>query len=84
MSNKIITGFLFLILGFVLGISFIIYADSKVISKLNENIELKEELISEYESYYDAAEDLINHSSIDSTKYYRTLEKLDSLYRNQL
>lgn len=91
MSDKILKGILSLILGFVLGISFINFAIDKgtmaelrTMSELNESIEFKKELILEYESYYYSAESLINNRSIDSTAYYNSKHRLDSLYRTQL
>lgn len=85
MSNKILRGFLFLILGFVLGISLINFViDKRIMTELSEGIEFKKELISEYESYYNAAEELINSGSMDSTIYYESKNKIDSLYKTQL
>ena len=84
MKNKVFYC-LVVIIGFILGITLTIhYFDNELLKDLQDTNEFKKELISEYESYYDAAEELINNSSIDSTIYYESKSKIDSLYKTQL
>lgn len=51
---------------------------------LNDANELKMELIWAYEDYYDASEELLNHHTTDSIKYYKAKHKIDSLYWTEL
>jgi len=52
--------------------------------ELKESNEFKKELIYTYEEYLNASEAIIHYNVKDSTRYYRALEKLDSLYKTQL
>ena len=52
--------------------------------ELKETNEFKKELIYTYEEYLNASEAIIQYNVKDSTKYYKALEKLDSLYKTQL
>lgn len=52
--------------------------------ELSESNNFKRELICTYEEYLNASEAIIHYNVKDSTKYYRALEKLDSLYKTQL
>lgn len=52
--------------------------------EVTESNNFKRELIYTYEEYLNASEAIIHYNVKDSTKYYRALEKLDSLYKTQL
>ena len=52
--------------------------------EVSESNNFKRELIYTYEEYLNASEAIIHYNVKDSTKYYRALEKLDSLYKTQL
>ena len=78
MRDKIVYIILILILCFALIIS------GTQRKKVVESNEFKKELIYTYEEYLNASEAIIHYDVKDSTKYYRALEKLDSLYKTQL
>ena len=52
--------------------------------QLKYSDKFQKELIYTYEEYLNASESIIRYHIEDSTKYYESLEKLDSLYKTKL
>lgn len=85
MQNKVLCRLLFVLIGFIFGLTLITsYLDKELLKDLQDSNEFKRELIYEYEIYHNAAENLINHTSTDSTAYFESKNKIDSLYKTQL
>lgn len=73
---------LYLIIIVFLGFFLIVSGTQR--KEITESNNFKKELIYTYEEYLNASEAIIHYNVKDSTKYYRALEKLDSLYKTQL
>lgn len=84
----IIYSIVLLIVGYIIGYTICVQQYKATI----EANELKREMISLYENYYDATEALLdtldNHydwvDAFDPEEYYTSIEKIDSLYATQL